>query len=293
MIKKIFFILLFVEEIFCSIKTQSFIDKKTVFIGDYIKYTINFTYLQEYMLMPYEISSSSDSFILIKKEVKKSNKLFSKSVVEKNVFYLLSVELGRHTINSTEITFSIKNSTETRRIILPAQEINVVSIKKPNGLKYDGEIADIFGPVGVRNIFLFLVIILLLIGFMIWYNLFYKKTKIVVEQKPQLEIDYKLVALKKMDELWSKDYIEKGLIKEFYLELSEIVRWYLSVIYKINALELTSEELFYKLKSIVDKKYNLKLKTFLDNSDLAKFAKYVPEKKQLEVDFNLAKELIE
>ncbi|MCX7959937.1 MAG: hypothetical protein N3B13_12920, partial [Deltaproteobacteria bacterium] len=63
--------------------------------------------------------------------------------------------------------------------------------------------------------------------------------------------------------------------------------------YNINALELTTEELFSSLKKKIDKKYNLKLKSFLDNADLAKFAKYTPEKQQVVKDFETAKELIE
>jgi hypothetical protein len=46
------------------------------------------------------------------------------------------------------------------------------------------------------------------------------------------------------------------------------------------------------LKKKVDKKYNLELKSFLDNADLAKFAKYRPDEKQIVQDFETAKKLI-
>jgi hypothetical protein len=51
--------------------------------------------------------------------------------------------------------------------------------------------------------------------------------------------------------------------------------------------------LYFKLKNVVDHKYNLKLKNFLENADLSKFAKYVPDIKQITLDFATAKELIE
>ncbi|MCX7959936.1 MAG: hypothetical protein N3B13_12915, partial [Deltaproteobacteria bacterium] len=97
---------------------------------------------------------------------------------------------------------------------------------KPKNKKFDGEIIDIKGQIWIRNYFILIIFLVIILGILI-YIIYQYKIKPIQEQNFSLEpqIDIKEIVLKKLNELWNKNYIDNNLIKEFYLELTEIVRW--------------------------------------------------------------------
>ncbi len=298
---KKFYIIVFslfipIQIIFSAIKTQNFLDKKKVHLGDIIKYNIVIEYENNIEFANFDIyeilkdTSGVENFIVYKTESKKLKK--SKvQFVSKYTFDLIPLKLGNITINELKLKYINKDTNKENFITIPSVEVEIQPYPKPKGKRFDGDIVDIKDQIWIRNYFLILLFIIIVSGIISYIR--YKKK----QQQPQIlqqqqEIDIKEITLKKLEELWNKNYIDNGLIKEFYLELTEIARWYIGEKYKINALELTTEELFIALKNKVDKKYNLKLKSFLDNADLAKFAKYIPDRTEINRDFEIAKELI-
>lgn len=77
--------------------------------------------------------------------------------------------------------------------------------------------------------------------------------------------------------LKSKELCEHNQIKQYYTELSEIIRKYLWRVYGINTSEKTSEEILDQYQSVIGRgrMFN-ELRSILHTSDLAKFAKYQP-----------------
>jgi hypothetical protein len=87
------------------------------------------------------------------------------------------------------------------------------------------------------------------------------------------------LALHQLSELLAKDLPAKDMVKEFYLELTMIVRRYIERAHRVRAPEQTTEEFLDAVtydhrfsEEVVDK-----LKTFLQAADLVKFAAYHPE----------------
>lgn len=88
-------------------------------------------------------------------------------------------------------------------------------------------------------------------------------------------------ALRLLQELKEKQLPEQGRSKEYFVELSDIVRIYLEERFGIMAMEQTTDELLALLKKQHDAKAELRkvrpeLKLILRTSDLAKFAKANP-----------------
>lgn len=85
-------------------------------------------------------------------------------------------------------------------------------------------------------------------------------------------------ALKNLDK---KKYLEKGQINPYYSELSYLLRKYLGRVYHFSSLELLSDDLVehFKQTKELDETDTQKLKEFLFDSDLVKFAKAVPEER--------------
>ncbi|MEX0602999.1 MAG: cell wall anchor protein, partial [Bacteroidota bacterium] len=95
-----------------------------------------------------------------------------------------------------------------------------------------------------------------------------------------------LAALRILEEkkLW-----QQGKVKEFYSEVTEIVRRYLSARFSILALEMTSDEILQQLKRVPQAQTALKnLQSFLTTADLVKFAKYRPTPEEHSHEMELA-----
>jgi hypothetical protein len=298
--RKLLLILFFIQPLLAQVKSQSYVDRKNVYLGDIFEYNIILEHPENINIEKFEIydvlkdTAGAENFILLDAKVKKRKKLLSKNIKEKYIFKLIPIKIGKLQIAEFNVNYTNKTTQGRNSILIPKIEVEVVPYPRPKNKKFDGEIVDIKPQIWIRN-FLWLIFIgFALLGILFW--IFYQyRLKPEYQQNfsaEQQQLDIKEVALSKLESLWQKDYITKGLIKEFYLELTEIVRWYIEKKFNVNALESTTEELYNLLKKKVDKKYNLKLRSFLENADLAKFAKYTPQKEQIVKDFETAKELI-
>ena len=108
--------------------------------------------------------------------------------------------------------------------------------------------------------------------------------------RPAHELAYEALEI-----LRSKRLAELGLVKEYYYELSDIVRHYLENRFDLRAPEMTTEEFLYSLRDsdkLTGAQKNL-LKEFLIHCDMVKFAKYGPDKKEIGGSFDSAKRLVD
>lgn len=95
--------------------------------------------------------------------------------------------------------------------------------------------------------------------------------------KPQVILPPHVVALQMLEQVKVKNLCQRGLEKQYYTELSDIVRTYIEKRYYIHAMEQTSDETISAVENFVeDEEVMLKLKELLKMSDLVKFAKYHP-----------------
>lgn len=80
-----------------------------------------------------------------------------------------------------------------------------------------------------------------------------------------------------LERLNQKGFLPAGKVKEHYSEFADILRRYLERRFGVETLELTTFELMQRLK---EKEFNnalsAKIRNILENSDLVKFAKYLP-----------------
>ena len=297
--RKLLLILFFIQPLLAQVKSQSYVDRKNVYLGDIFEYNIILEHPENVNIEKFEIydvlkdTAGAENFILFDKKAKIGKKMLSKNIKEKYIFKLIPIKIGKLQINEFNVNYTNKTTQERNSILIPKIEVEVTPYPKPKNKKFDGEIIDIKPQIWIRN-FLWLIFIgFALLGILFWIFYQYRlKPEYQQNFSAEQQLDIKEVALSKLESLWQKDYITKGLVKEFYLELTEIVRWYIEKKFDVNALESTTEELYNLLKKKVDKKYNLKLRSFLENADLAKFAKYTPQKEQIVKDFETAKELI-
>lgn len=145
--------------------------------------------------------------------------------------------------------------------------------------------------------FLFLVISLLISAILylfVKYLKSKKKTKNaeIIKVKPKEKPH--VIALNELEKLRHKKLWEQGKVKEYYSELTEIIRIYLEGRWEIYAMEMVSSEIIEALREIhvLDGDINSLVKMF-SISDLVKFAKWDPLPTDHDMAFKSAKEFIE
>ncbi len=154
---------------------------------------------------------------------------------------------------------------------------------------------DIKGPLSLSsrlNVFLllgimvFLAILILLFKFLLRK----KKTSVFVLKRPAHEIAYE-----QLEKLKTKDLIRHGRIKEYYIEVSDIVRHYLENRFLLKAPEMTTEEFLFYVRdySKLSSGHKTLLKGFLLACDLVKFARYAPTFEEIDAIFISAKQLVD
>ena len=125
--------------------------------------------------------------------------------------------------------------------------------------------------IGLAAVLIIAIIVLLLMRFV-----FNKKVTILPET-PEVVLPAHVVALQKLEQIKTEKIWQQGQIKQFYTDITDVIREYLSGAYCINAMEMTTDEIVALVKKNKDlDEIRLVLKDMLELSDLVKFAKFVP-----------------
>lgn len=185
--------------------------------------------------------------------------------------------------------------TDSLLINVATVEIDTTKIKKYpiKSIKSEPYVFDDF------KMYIYLLLAALaIIGFWIYYFVIRKRK--VQEEKPL----YKMLppfeeAIYKLNELDSKLLWQNNHVKEYYSELTEIVRNYIERELQVPALEKTTDEIIEMLRDFqnantinTSKETIKKLKELLQEADLVKFAKSKPMSIEIEEDRKDAQEII-
>ena len=157
-------------------------------------------------------------------------------------------------------------------LAVPLDTTNAVfDIKKPKKVPFNFSEAKpyIYGFIG-------LIILIILLYYLI--RIFNKNNE-TVEEVVEL-IPCEIEAINALKNLEYQALCKKGLVKEHYVQLTDILRRYFDREYQIDTLESTTDEIVLLLKGVKLNKALLKdISKLLTEADLVKFAKNVPDNK--------------
>ncbi len=272
------------------ITVKAGVDKATAAIGDKIKYTIFIEKDKDIEIEPFVFGQNLGNFA-IKDFGSIRSAFFNKEKISQ--WYILDTYItGKTTIPKVTVKYKRKNDKDWSQIEAGEVPIEVKSIldDAPNI-----QMRDIKDPVALPsriNKYFVLACLLLLVISGLSAGYFLKKNKKgdTIPKKPAHEIAYE-----QLEALRIKDYIGKGLIKEYYTEVSDIIRHYLENRFRLKAPEMTTEEFLVSAKDaaeLISEHKNL-LKEFLLCCDLVKFAKYAPALDEVNSIFDSAKHFID
>ncbi len=186
----------------------------------------------------------------------------------------------------------------TEALLVQVATVAVDTLKqKPFPIKPIFEEPFVFDDLAPYFVWAYLLIgIILLIVFV---YLFLKKQQRATEAATEIKIPPFQETIEKFDSLDAKELWQKNQVKEFYVELTEIVRTYIGREVHVHTLEATTDELLALIqeanntKSIgISKEAIQTLENFLKHADFVKFAKLRPEASEIQQDRTVAESFV-
>jgi len=278
-----------------SIEVTAAVDKQTAYIGDLISYTITITYDSTLTLTPPPAGANLGGFDVKDYEIGEERRLEDGRLRQELEFVLRTFTTGEYVIPPLPIEYMAPDST---RKIIGADPIKI-EIKS---VLAEGTSADTLQPKPFKeqaslikkNLTVWLIVglaAILIAGILIYYFIRRRKSKEkeeYIDPRPAWEIAYADLAV-----LRDQRLPEKGEIKRFYFELSEIMKRYLGKKFEFNAVDMTTVEIGDVLAAIVvNADVHRDFMAFFEHADLVKFAKYMPPEQRPNEDWTAAYELV-
>ncbi|MDD5771349.1 MAG: hypothetical protein PHO81_03850 [Candidatus Omnitrophica bacterium] len=266
-------------------------DKKTVAIGDKIRYTVTIDKDRDLQVELPAFGQDLGNFAIKDFGSSRRDILDREKITQ---WYILDTYItGESIIPKAAIKYKKKEDKEWSEI-----ETGEIKIEVKSSLDKSGQeirMRDIKGPVNLpSSIMKFLVLagvsLLAMLGLLAGYFLKKRKRGQVEIKRPAHEIAYE-----QLEALRARDYIGKAMIKEYYTQVSNIIRRYLENRFGLKAPEMTTEEFLARARQAPElsgEQKNL-LKEFLLCCDLVKFAKYAPAVDEVNSVFDSAKQFID
>ena len=288
-----FFTMTWAQEPQISISSQ--VDNSRVYIGDLITYTVTVTHDKDVKVELPGLGANLGGFEIRDYNLHEPKK--KDGLITSAVDYTISTFFtGEFEIPPLTVMYYTPEDTAAKTLSTEKIKIVVESVKPSEA----GDIKDIKPPVEIPrdlwHLMRWFVLggVLALLAFLVF--VIYRRKKAgkgllpVREAPPRPPHE---VAYRSLDRLRDSDLLENGRIKEFYTEISEIIREYIEGRYFIVAMEMTTTEVLEGLSTAELSEDNFHLfQTFLEQSDLVKFAKRIPSEDENEAILNMAYEIV-
>ena len=203
---------------------------------------------------------------------------------------------GTAVVPPVEVLCSVPGDTAllhamTNPLILSIRTVRVDTSQAYRDLKPPLSIPLTLGEIALYAGIVLAVAALIYAGYRYWKKRQKKVTGEVYIPPPR---PAHTIALQELAVLKEKKLWQKGLIKQYYSEVTEIIRRYVENRFKLMALEQTTDEIMYGLKRLnVKQGVCSKVETLLQLADLVKFAKYQPGVSEHEGMLSLAYDIVE
>lgn len=277
-----------------GIEIETSVDKAEIYIGDLIKYTVTIKYDSTYELVPPPLGANLGAFDVKDYESDKESRLEDGRKQSENIFVLSTFTTGDYIIPPVPILFTLPDGAR-KALLSEAVPIKVLSLltnvgdsvdvrplKEPYQFARDYTLYYIWGGI--------VAFVLILAALFIWWRI--RKRRMVgepIDLRPPWEIAFEQLAL-----LQQKKLPDEERYKEYYIELTEILRTYLGRMYNVNVLDMTTYEFETAFAdiSLPNGQYERTI-SFFKSADLIKFAKQTPESSAPGTDLELVHECID
>ncbi len=279
-----------------GISIESKVDRSSIHIGDVIRYSVIITHNPGVQLQTPSLAANLGMFEIRDYKVQEPRKESGK-IIEQTDYLVSTFDTGEFEIPSLQIGYTAGGDTTRKFLKTEPIKIMVQSLNPDQA----GDIRDIKMPLvpprEYKNLVLLItgIVFVLAIAFLVFYYLKRRKegkSFLPKRQKPPRPAHE--LALEALEKLVAGDLLGTGKVKEYYIELSEIIRQYVEGRYFLDALEMTTTQLLDKMnQEQINADAIQMMREFLDACDLVKFAKYIPTNEETQIVTRLAFDFVQ
>jgi len=282
-----------------GIEINTSVDRAESYIGDLITYTLTIVYDSTYNLIPPPLGANLGAFEVKDFQPDIESTLDDGRLESRTIFVLSTYTTGDYTIPPLPVVFILPDSTRKVMLAEPipirilslldlagTDTLDIKPLKAPYEFPPDYTMYYVYGGIGL----LVLAIAAIAFGWWLWKR---QRAKAQLDLRSPWEIAFEKLAFLKVQFL-DGELADQSRAKEFYVQLTEIVRAYLGRIYMTDVLEMTTEEFLDTFHEIeLPEETYLQLGDFFHHADQVKFAKLMPERVRIEDDFMSAHDVVE
>jgi hypothetical protein len=265
------------------------VDHDTITVGDRIVYTVRAEHDKDLVVDFPQLASAWGDFEVLSQRPLQPGKGSEGRVITGKEYVVTTFTVGEYTTPLLRVSY-LDRQGQTQEVETEPIRITVTSVLTgTEGVTSTLDIRDLKSQAelprdwswllwaGLAGLALALAVLALL-----WLMARRKKRvratapAAVVDLRPPEEIAYE-----ELERIAGLKLVEQGRFKEHYTLTADCLRHYAEGIYGIPAMDRTTEEFHAALRRTkVDGQQVRLFKDFLDESDLVKFAKYVPSVKE-------------
>lgn len=155
---------------------------------------------------------------------------------------------------------------------VPVDTLNLEQFYGPKDIR---KVSIIWEDVSIIFWFTLLILALATLGYYL-YKRFKDNKPIIKKIKIEPKLPPHMQALQDIERIKADKNLRMNDLKEYYTELTNVLRAYMAERFNFNAMEMTSSEIIDKLLEVDDKNSIQELKELFQTADLVKFAKHAP-----------------
>ncbi|HWP81348.1 MAG TPA: LPXTG cell wall anchor domain-containing protein [Bacteroidota bacterium] len=268
-----------------EVKVTATVDSTTFKIGEWIDLTLKVTASSGVESVQPNLTDSLGQFEVLNVE---------RLEPDAWMIRLTTFDTGSVFIPPIEASYGSAGDTTQHRTYSNSVFVHIVA--PPVDLQAD--IRDIKPPLDAPWLFEdylpYLIILgLILLGVLAYFYFRKRRKSVQPETAAKPPIPPHTLALIQLRDLEDKRLWQQGKVKEYYSEVTEIIRRFFDGRFGIPALELTSDEVLQHMKKIAEAQHLFKqLQSFFTTADLVKFAKYEPTPAEHENELKIAYEIV-
>ncbi|MGM0504128.1 MAG: hypothetical protein ACQESQ_05865 [Bacteroidota bacterium] len=258
-----------------QVEVQATLDTNEALIGDQVGLELSvFQSIDDTVLLPLFENKLTDNIEVIEQFTPDTLKLENNHIQINQKVLITAFDSGHYAIPSIPFLYR-EDTLKTNALLFKVNTVPVDTTKAIKDIKgpYEAPVSLaeilpwVFGGLGLILLILLLIYIVRKI---------IRKEPLIRKVKP-LEPAH-VIAYRDLDKLKEQKLWQNDRVKEYYTELTDILRKYLWNRYAIRTLERTSDEILQSLKSspFYDEQPFGLLKDIFYVSDLVKFAKFKP-----------------
>jgi hypothetical protein len=263
-----------------QIKATARLDSTNILIGDQIKYFLEIDFPKNATVEFPQITDSLMSLIEVLGKSKidtidLDDKAFQKQI---RSFTITSFDSGSYQIAPQWFKININgniDSVPTNGVTLNVQTMLIDTTRGLTDIKMPYE-----APITLKEVtpYILGIILIAAIVFLVIYSIKRRKKNkpfFALPEKPK-EAPH-IIALRELDRIKNEKIWQKDKTKQYYSEVTDVLRNYIEERFEIRAMEETTDEIlsnFRYRKDLLSEKSFTNLSQILSLADLVKFAKY-------------------